>query len=138
MSAKSPRLLKSERTRLSKKQLSAVDKMTDGVDNAKQAVRDLKEQRATKRQDVKTLRGHLSSLDRKLAEHSLTKKRDAKSSEVRIAESELQDVIDSLARATAVLEKRVHKRNTSQHIPGVETESAINRFKFLPAKLGCC
>ena len=111
MSGKGPRLLKSERGKLSKRQLGTVDRMTDGVQKAKQVVRDLKETRAAKRENVKASRGHLDILDDKLAQHSLTKKRDAKSQEVTMAESELEDVIGDLARATAVLEQKMHKRN---------------------------
>ena len=122
MRSKSPRLLKKEKDKLTKSQINKVDRLSDAVDDARNAVGDLKQKRAAKTAEVKRLQDHLDILDDKLASHSLTQKRDAKRTEITMTKSELETVVRELVRATAALQSKIQKRDG--HILDLKKELA--------------
>ena len=104
---RSPKFTKGEAAKLTKVQGRGLQKASDAAADAADKVDVLKTNKRAKQDEVQRLRGHLSALDDKLEAHPLTQKRADKSEEVAISKSELQDVIDELARAKASLEEEL-------------------------------
>jgi DNA-directed RNA polymerase alpha subunit len=108
---RSPKLTQGETAQLTKVQGRGLQKASDAVADAADKVDALKTKKRSKQEEVQRLRGHLSAIDEKLTMHPLTQKRADKSEEIAISKSELQDVIDELARAKASLEEKLLARD---------------------------
>ena len=107
----SPKLTKSEASRLTGRQSAALKRTAASVDSAKTMVGALRAKKSAQQEAVQARRGHLAKLDSKLEAHPLTIKRGEKADEILVAKSELQDIVDQLARAQAQLEAKITKRN---------------------------
>ena len=108
---RSPKLTKGETAKLAKVQGRGLQKASDAVADATDKVDALRTKKRTKQEEVQRLRGHLSAIDEKLKVHPLAQKRADKSEEIAISKSELQDVIDELARAKASLEEKLRAKD---------------------------
>ena len=109
--AASPKISKADMGKLTGRQQAVLRRATASVESSKDAVRALRSQRNAHQENVKTLRGHLEKIDEKISAHPLVQKREGKLDEIRIAKQDLSAVLTDLARAQALLQSKINRRD---------------------------
>ena len=74
---------------------------------------------------VGALRGHLNKIDAKLSAHPLAQQKEAKRAEIEIARGGLQNIIDELAQAQALLQSKIDAKNQVTAALKQEASSAL-------------
>ena len=92
------------------------------MDAARNAVDTLKARKGMQQETTKALRGHLQKIDDKLSAHPLSQRRADKAEENNIAKTDLQRVLDDLARAQSLFEFKISKRDDA--LIAMQTELA--------------
>ena len=104
-------LSKADTSRLTGRQQASLRRATASVESQKDAVAALRSQRNAHQEHVKSLKGHLEKIDQKISEHPLLQKREGKLDEIRIAKQDLSAVLTDLARAQALLQSKINRRD---------------------------
>ena len=105
------KLTKAQQGQLTKRQAGRVQKASAKVEQAKDAVAALTDQRSNQRGVVGALRDDLGGLEQKLAAHPLSQKVRDKKGAIEIARTELEQIADDLADAKTRLQKALAKHD---------------------------
>ena len=106
-----PKLTKAQQGQLTKRQAGKVQKASTKVEQAKDAVAALTDQRSDQRGVVGALRDDLGGLEQKLAAHPLSQKVRDKKGAIEIARTQLEQIADDLADAKTRLQKALATRD---------------------------
>ena len=122
---RSPKLTKAETSTLTAAQRSKMARKAKSVETAADRVGMLRSTRDSKREDIGALRGHLNKIEAKLSAHPLSQQREAKRAEIEIARGDLQNIVDELAQAQALLQSKIDAKNQVTAALKQEASSAL-------------
>ena len=105
------KLTKAQQGQLTKRQAGRVQKASAKVEQAKDAVAALTDQRSNQRGVVGALRDDLGGLEQKLAAHPLSQKVRDKKGAIEIARTQLEQIADDLEDAKTRLQKALAQRD---------------------------
>ena len=108
---RSPKLIQSENKALTAAQRSKLARKAKSAEIAADRLGALRAKRDSKKEDISAMRGHLGKIEAKLSAHPLTQQKEAKREEIEIARGDLQNIVDELARAQALLQSKIDAKN---------------------------